>query len=165
MEAQSSTAPAAPESGAVEASPESKRVGKDGLFKPRPKKTKWVTLPDGREILVGALTPKEIAEINERTVDYVDDPNKPGESKTKIHPMRVFYMIARALREPDGKRMYSSLGDGPDTAYVLAGDKIASLLEQDEVDVLRDAVFEVSGLNKKARDDAGKGSGPTRNTA
>lgn len=158
MEAQATAAPAAPDStGAASASPESSRVGKDGLLKRRAPKTQWVTLPDGREVLVQALTPKEIAEINERTVSY----EEAGE-KTVISPMRVFYMIARALREPDGKRMYASRGDGADTAYVLGGEQLATMLGQDEIDLLRDATFDVSGLSKKARDTAGKGSGPTR---
>lgn len=136
-------------------------TGKSGLLnrkRPAPRK---VILPasEAREqphtANVAALTPMQMAEISQRTFKYVPDPNNKGEVMAQADGKRSFYMIAKALREEDGKPTY------PGDQYVLGAEQIGTMLDQSEVDLLLEAINDVSGLSTKKRDELGKDSGGT----
>jgi hypothetical protein len=137
--------------------------GKQSLLTRKRRPHRKVTLPasESRETahdqLIAALTPMEIAEINTRTFEHVPDPNRPGEVMVKSDGKRSFYLIAKALREPDGKPTY------PGDQYVLGAEQIGASLDQSEIDLLLAEVNDHSGISKKARDLVGKGSAGTPN--
>ncbi len=139
-------------------------TGKAALFRKRERQTKVVQMPDGSTQTVVALKPKELAEINERCIEEIPDPTPKNPNQTKRHlntVMRNFYMIARALLDTDGKKMFRSQSL-PDNAWIAGAEQIAVELDNAEVDALLLAVLQVSGLTEDAQEQAGKGSGRTR---
>lgn len=132
--------------------------GKSGLLSRKRPAHRKVTLPasesreTAHEQYVAALSPLQMAEIGQRTFKYVADPDRPGEVKAEADGKRSFYMIAKALRDPDGSPTYK--GD----AYVLGAEQVGQMLDQSEIDLLLDAVNDVSGMSKKKRDEVGKDS-------
>jgi len=156
--------PSALDTAATPAPETPKRGGKGTLLIHKKPKTRWVTLDDGSEQLISSLRPREIAEINRFCLieTPVDSAKPDGEMKYEWDIMRPFYLIARSLCEPDGKRMYKST-IGADTAWQAGGSEIADMVEYADVQTLLDAVQDISGLSKKAKAAVGKDSGGTRN--
>ncbi len=140
-------------------------AGKSGLLNRKRTPNKKITLPVSEarehlhEQLMGGLSPLEMAEINKRCLVTVPDPNNPAESKVEWDgSKRQFYMIAKAMREPDGKPSY------PGTQYVLGAEQVGSGLDNSEIEILFEAVQDLSGLSKRARETVGKDSARTLST-
>ncbi len=143
-----------------------RRGGKSQLLSKKRPPIRSVTLPvsDTRDEaatfdLIG-LTPLEMSEINKRCLMTVPDPDRPGETKVEWDgSKRQFYMVAKALLDEDGKRMYPG-----ETGYVLGAEQVGSQCSNAEIEALFEAVQIASGLDKKARDAVGKDSARTLTT-
>lgn len=147
----------------VEQSPSMNRGGKADLFARRRQATRWVTLPGhDKRFLVGALRPIEVQEVNTYCLESVPDPRHPGKEKRQFNSMRPFYLIGRALLEPDGKPMFPIGSAGPQAAWLYAGEQVANFLTNPECNTLFDVVSELSGLGDRATEETEKNSGKTR---
>ena len=115
------------------------------------------------QYLVAALKPGQMAWVSNACFVRRPDPDDP-EKETTVwdSTKRGFFMLAIALCEPDGKRMYP--GSIEDPSQWIYGAEKAMDLDLDEYDALFSGINDFSGFNKKALDAAGKGSGKTPST-
>lgn len=119
----------------------------DALFPKRSRKRQEVTLPDARiRVLIEELTPKEYDEVNHAAV------KTEGGDATLDNRQWNARLIALALRKPDGGRWYKNgLDKGEWRALSV---RIWSEWSIPDVQHVATAVADLSGISKKAREEA-----------
>lgn len=122
-------------------------------------KTAKVDLGKKGTFIVGKLTPQQNAEVNEQCYEDVPDINGPTGATKQVYRafQRQFFLVARALRNPDGSRMFKSKSL-PDTAWLAGANKISTMLDQWEINLLAAAANKLLGFDTQEKvDRAGKG--------
>lgn len=122
-------------------------IDKAHLFEKRDQPTQLVRLEShGDDVLIQALTPGEVAEIYKLCMRTAPDPERPDRDRvTWDGTMLGCLFIARALREPDGTRMFPADGQG----LLIAAELCANALTNPDVELL---VAEVRALSRIGED-------------
>lgn len=153
----------APESAAPVPVTDLPKGGKAELFARRKPRRDWVAIEDTR-YLVEAVKPGEMAWVsNQCFVRRPDADNPDVETIEWDGTKRGFYMVAIALRNPDGSRMFPGSLEDP-SQWELGCSHVMDL-GNEEYEPLFSLTNRLSGLAKGAREAAGKGSGKTPSTA
>lgn len=139
-----------PEAGAPAPAPPSSVVATDAaLFPTRTPRRREVTLPDaGITVLVEALTPREYDDVNHAAVK-----TEGGEAKLDNRLWNA-RLIAIALRKPDGKRWAQGEAQWRPLAIRISTEWTIA-----DVQHAAEAVADVSGISRKAREEAQAAAG------
>lgn len=140
----------------------SKRVDGVALVSARkPRRTRWVALPDGSEVQIAAPRPLEVAWLAQQCMEEVPDLESKAPNATKRQwngLKRGFYQVAIALRQVDGTRSFP--GTITDPGPWFAGAEQVSAMDNDAYEALLGAYNDLTD-SEKARAEMGKGSGKT----
>lgn len=131
----------------------------------KPRRTRWVSLPDGTEVQIAAPRPLEVAWLAQQCMEEVPDldSKNPGATKRQWNGLkRGFYQVAIALRQVDGKRSFPGTINEPGE-WIAGADKV-SAMDNDCYEALLEAYNDLTDA-AKVRAEMGKGSGMTPNAS
>lgn len=144
--------------------PEAQPGSQSDLFARKAPKTKWVTFSDGKRYEVAAVKPGQMAWVNERCIVRKPDPDDASKEIVEWDGKKyAFYLVTIAVRDK-GKPMFPGTLEDPSRWVLGAEQFIHSEIDNEDWNLLAEAVLEISGLNKKAKVAVGKGSGGTTTT-